>query len=246
MKAFELAYLIYEPFLPVLPGKVRKDLSNILIRNNQDNIHILDVGARKSPYTIGLKANITLLDIPRQSEIQNKLNLGINEKMVAKISKQRSNIKNLVLEDMNQNTLLSGSFDGVVCIEVLEHITTPNIFLEEIFRVLKPGGWLYLTTPNGDYIRNEPPNYNPDHYHHYTKEELFELLSKAFEVDRIFYGIKTGKFRVGGFRSFGFRKPLKTVRAMGCNIINRLESRNLENQPRRTAHLFALVHKPNA
>ena len=39
------------------------------------------------------------------------------------------------------------SFDSVVCNQVLEHVFTPDIFLQEIQRVMKPGGKLLLTVP---------------------------------------------------------------------------------------------------
>jgi 2-polyprenyl-3-methyl-5-hydroxy-6-metoxy-1,4-benzoquinol methylase len=64
----------------------------------------------------------------------------------------------VVLEDMTECTLPSESFDGVVCVEVIEHVTQDHLLVEQIARVLKPGGWLYLTTPNGDYVCNEPPD----------------------------------------------------------------------------------------
>ena len=42
-----------------------------------------------------------------------------------------------------------GEFQGVLCLEVLEHLTAdPMAMLWEINRVLCPGGWLVLTTPN--------------------------------------------------------------------------------------------------
>jgi SAM-dependent methyltransferase len=39
-------------------------------------------------------------------------------------------------------------FDAVTTIEVIEHVWNPTQFLQEIYRVLKRGGRLHLTTPN--------------------------------------------------------------------------------------------------
>lgn len=41
------------------------------------------------------------------------------------------------------------TFDVVLCTQVLEHINRPQEFLKELYRVLKPGGILYLTAPQG-------------------------------------------------------------------------------------------------
>lgn len=40
-------------------------------------------------------------------------------------------------------------FDGAVLIEVIEHLTDPARYIEAIRRFLRPGGRLFLTTPNG-------------------------------------------------------------------------------------------------
>jgi SAM-dependent methyltransferase len=40
------------------------------------------------------------------------------------------------------------SFDRIVATEILEHLATPALFLSECWRVLRPGGTLYVTTPN--------------------------------------------------------------------------------------------------
>ncbi len=42
-----------------------------------------------------------------------------------------------------------GHFDVVVASEVLEHVPDPGEMLREILRVLRPGGLLWATTPNG-------------------------------------------------------------------------------------------------
>jgi 2-polyprenyl-3-methyl-5-hydroxy-6-metoxy-1,4-benzoquinol methylase len=38
--------------------------------------------------------------------------------------------------------------DVVLCSEVIEHMTSPEILAGEMARVLKPGGLLVLSTPN--------------------------------------------------------------------------------------------------
>ena len=40
------------------------------------------------------------------------------------------------------------SFDLIVSLAVIEHLSNPIKFLAECFRVLSPGGILYVTTPN--------------------------------------------------------------------------------------------------
>lgn len=39
-------------------------------------------------------------------------------------------------------------FDFVYCAEVIEHLFDTDLFFKEAHRVLKPGGYLYMTTPN--------------------------------------------------------------------------------------------------
>jgi SAM-dependent methyltransferase len=43
------------------------------------------------------------------------------------------------------------TFSLALCIEVIEHLLQPDLMLAEIYRVLRPGGVLILTTPNYAY-----------------------------------------------------------------------------------------------
>ncbi len=47
-----------------------------------------------------------------------------------------------------QIPLPSASTDVVVAVETIEHLENPRAFFRELKRLLKPGGWLLVTTPN--------------------------------------------------------------------------------------------------
>jgi len=51
------------------------------------------------------------------------------------------------LEEMQYD---GASFDFIVQKDLLEHVPNPRVHLEETVRVLKPGGHLWIITPNGD------------------------------------------------------------------------------------------------
>lgn len=58
-----------------------------------------------------------------------------------------------VIEDAAALPFSAGTFDVVVCIEVLEHLFQSQLVASEILRVLKPGGVLIATVPNVAYWR---------------------------------------------------------------------------------------------
>ncbi len=68
------------------------------------------------------------------------------------------------------------SFDSIVSFQVIEHIQNDSLFLQEIHRVLKPGGMALLTTPN----RPMSLSRNPWHIREYTAQELTALAKKFF------------------------------------------------------------------
>lgn len=58
-----------------------------------------------------------------------------------------SHNENLIYYDGQAFPFEDNSFDCCICIEVLEHTVEPDLLLNEILRVLKPGGSLMLTVP---------------------------------------------------------------------------------------------------
>ncbi len=51
------------------------------------------------------------------------------------------------------------SFDAVLCTQVLEHLEWPRECVAELHRVLRPGGWLFLTAPMAHNEHQEPHDF---------------------------------------------------------------------------------------
>lgn len=72
----------------------------------------------------------------------------------------------------------TGSIDVVVTFHVIEHIQNDELFIDEIYRVLKPGGKAIITTPNKDLRLAR----NPWHVREYTANELERLVKRKFSL----------------------------------------------------------------
>ncbi|MFQ5945157.1 MAG: class I SAM-dependent methyltransferase [Anaerolineae bacterium] len=87
----------------------------------------------------------------------------------------------------------AGSFDVVTCWHVLEHTREPKRLLGEAHRVLRPGGWLLLATPNlndhffraiyplvrGRRVRLFDPGDREIHLFHFSSQTLRALVESA-------------------------------------------------------------------
>ena len=90
------------------------------------------------------------------------------------------------------------SFLLVTCLELIEHIARVEELLKEIHRVLRPGGYLLLSTPNFSFLNNRlhylfgsPPCNEGVHLRFLTKQGLESLLDRTHfrTVQRNSYGV---------------------------------------------------------
>lgn len=81
--------------------------------------------------------------------------------------------------------LADNSVDVVTSFETIEHLSAPDQFLRECFRVLKPKGLLIISTPDKEvYSKNGHHN----HYHcsEMTEKEFLSKLKSHFFVEDIY------------------------------------------------------------
>ena len=145
------------------------------------NLNLLDVGCGRGTLGIlldNLDINLYGIDISRRA-------LEEASKVYMNIDCINLNLENLPYED--------NFFDIAVTLDVIEHVVDPIFFLSEIFRVLKGGGRLILSTPNILYegylkymIKNRrfPKTsldkfpYDGGHLHFFTYQDIFDLLNE--------------------------------------------------------------------
>lgn len=242
MTGFEIAYRFAEPFLPPLYGTVRRRLIAFARQSAPRVPEILDVGGRKSHYTIGVPARITITDLPRETTTQAELNLGLTDSIIAVTKNRRTNLNAIVFDDMTHSRLNDESFDCVVAVEVLEHVERDRDFLRHVRRVLRPGGMFLMTTPNGD---SNPVPYNSDHKRHYKRSALQKMLEDLFDVVSVEYAVVGGRARSLGLHPWSLKRPLRTLASMGGNLVNAGLSAlpQVSERAKGTKHLIATARR---
>jgi SAM-dependent methyltransferase len=80
------------------------------------------------------------------------------------------------IQDMD--IIEDASYDLAICLEVLEHVPSPPSAVQEILRILKPGGVAVFSVPHLSRLHDEPED-----YYRFTKYGLRHVLEDAgFEV----------------------------------------------------------------
>jgi SAM-dependent methyltransferase len=137
----------------LLSGKLTRVTLDRFIAAHASRLRTLDVGAQNGPYAAHFPRRVAL-DIQRGAGVQ-------------------------VIGDVQALGIRDASFDVVLCTEVLEHVPDPQRAIDEMYRVLLPGGQLLLTTRFLFPIHDAPHD-----YFRFTKYGLRHLL-RRFEITEV-------------------------------------------------------------
>jgi 2-polyprenyl-3-methyl-5-hydroxy-6-metoxy-1,4-benzoquinol methylase len=101
----------------------------------------------------------------------------------------------------NGSNFATGSFDAIIACEVIEHLYDTDSFLQEVKRLVREGGYVFLSTPNLASLKNrirlmlgKYPQYSEyrvgekeaGHIRNYTSSALKkQLVENGFKVGKI-------------------------------------------------------------
>jgi SAM-dependent methyltransferase len=107
--------------------------------------------------------------------------VDVAEDAVSRARRELDGVAEVVQADVHDLPFDDGSFDVVVCFEVIEHIEGQGDAVAELKRVLRPDGMLLISSPNRDVYT---PG-NPHHVHEFRPEELESVLQAHFRHTRL-------------------------------------------------------------
>ena len=87
-----------------------------------------------------------------------------------------------IVSDITSIPVESETFDVVMCIEVLEHLTNPIDALKELDRVLKSGGKLIITAPFASLTHYSPYHYATGFNRYFYEYHLSQLDHNLIEI----------------------------------------------------------------
>ena len=93
-------------------------------------------------------------------------------------------------QTLDQLNLPDNCLEAVGIFDVLEHLPNPETVLNEIYRILKPGGVLLTSVPAYQWLFSDF-DVQIGHFRRYSRKSLFELLDgsnfKQIEISNLFF-----------------------------------------------------------
>ena len=122
----------------------------------------------------------------------------------AKNAKKRG-IPHVVCATTHTAQLKQGTLPAIGVFDVVEHIEDDVDFLQNLWKLLAPGGMLYLTVPSYKFLWSQEDN-NAGHFHRYSLKQIEKKVSNiGFEIFYSTYIFQWIVVAVGLFRALPYR-----------------------------------------
>lgn len=138
----------------------RKRAINRLL--DRDSERVLEVGSGQSPIVTG-RDNVIYSELSFRALVTLK---GLSQR------------GHYVVADCTHLPFASDTLSEVICSEVLEHVEDDQAAINELARVLKPGGQSYITVPHRKFYFAADDRY----VHHFRRYEIDEMTEKLIDA----------------------------------------------------------------
>ena len=170
-------------------GKIGQSLLDGYFRRIGDLLNLLDPQTGQSAIEIGCGEGWSTMRL--RPMLDPRVTLEASEYVQSQVQLASANNPEIpiIQESIYELTRPSQSFDVVFLLEVLEHLDYPDLALQEVRRVLKPGGsliagvpreplWRVLNMARGQYL-GQLGN-TPGHLNHWSKRGFIDFVSASF------------------------------------------------------------------
>jgi len=154
--------------------------------------------------------------------------------------------KNIIESSCYDMPFKNESFDYVTSTEVIEHLEDVGVYLNEIQRVLRPGGLFVCTTPNREEGQSPDEVRGEYHEHEFIAHELSDAMDEVFEKVNIFgaYPEWLDSIYIRGRRSKKIDTAIRIIfRSFSLAFFNPYEKYVYNNPNRKFSLLVGLAKK---
>lgn len=131
---------------------------------------------------LGCGTGAALAELPKES-------FGVDFSMLALQFCAERGLTGLIHGDGENIPVASETFDGIIALDVFEHIEDHSRAYQQAFRVLAPNGVLVLSVPAYRWLWG-PHDVALHHFRRYSRREVRkELLAAGFEVEKLSYSV---------------------------------------------------------
>ena len=163
-------------FLKSNRQQLGKDLKNVEVRRFFSPALLVShslVTPAIDQYARGKMIDIGCGDMPYKQRIERK----VESYDTLDVEARCEGVK-FIGDATNMHMIANETYDTMICLEVLEHISDPFAAVQEMARILKPGASLILSVPHLSRYHELPHD-----YYRYTKYGLKAMLEKhGFEI----------------------------------------------------------------
>jgi SAM-dependent methyltransferase len=171
-------------------------------------------------------------------------------------------VNNFRFLDLNEKSTINYKFDLVICNQVIEHLYNLGNAFENLSKLLKPQGLLWITCPANNYRHGSPNFFSAGYSREFLEKNLLSLNFEVLEVgelcnQRVYYfrhllqiwptqsQLKYPMISYFGIKGTIFRKVIYNFRILPLRIIISMASKKYKLNSKYAIETYGLFKNLN-